>query len=116
MGLVDRKLKAAGVSSGAYGDEVAVERWKDEDGTPVLFVQSFSDDPAHPTSAMIPWKEMWDATQDHIKGRVAQVTPSVTRNYNGVDPYRRISGESTATRLARINREVKAGADPVKHR
>jgi len=115
MGIVDRKLKAAGVSSGAYGDEVVVERMKDDDGTPVLFVQSFSDDPAHPTSAIVPWKELWGAAQTHIAGRVAKVTPSTTRQYNGVDPYRRIPGESTADRLTRINREVKAGADPVKH-
>ena len=115
MGIIDAKLKTAGVKSGVYGDEVAVERFKDDKGRPLLFVQSFSDDPAHPTSAYVSWQELWDGKQKHIANRIAKPKRPASHNYNKVDPYRRIPGESTAARLKRINAEVKAGADPVKH-
>jgi hypothetical protein len=112
MGLIDRKLKATGAASGAYGNEVVVKRILDPSDKPMLWVESFSDDPAHPSHAIVSWQELWDATQKHVAGKVAKAKPPTGRRYNGVDPYRRIPGESAAARVVRMNREVNAGADP----
>jgi len=111
--VVDRELRRTGFADGADGDNYDVRRIRDSKGNVVLAVTPYDEDTGAATTALIPFS-MFKQQADTLRaGRVATVKPG--RAYSGVNPYRRVPGETGAQRVARINREVAAGADPVKH-
>lgn len=109
VGLVDSKMKEAGYDNGASGKEYELVRYQDERGNPAITVLA-SDDSGH-YSTVIRFSEMQAAARKRVQaGRAPN-----GRLYTGENPYRHIPGETGAQRIARINREVADGADPVKH-
>lgn len=117
--VIDRQLKATGFKDGVRGDNFDIRRIKDQQGRPLLAVTPYDDEDGAGTTALIPFS-MFKTEADTLRGgRVARGQRSYrgqgTAKYNGPDPYRRIPGEKGWERVARINREVAAGADPVNH-
>jgi hypothetical protein len=112
--VVDKKLKATGFSDGVKGDNFDIRRIRDQRGNMMLAVTPYDDEDGAGTTAVIPFSD-FKAEADRIRsGRVARGQSRTSAR--GINAYRRIPGESTAARLARINREVAQGADPVYHR
>jgi hypothetical protein len=108
---IDNRLKAAGFAGGANGNNYDIQRLNGPDGQPALFVSALDNDAGHAVMVTIKMADLKTAATQRVSASVAQGVPSA----KGADPYRRIKGESGMDRLARINREVAAGADPVNH-
>ena len=87
-------------------------RIKGTDGKPTLYVQAYDGREADPATVLITFNQL-SAQATKLK-QPAKAAPAMTSQYNDVDAYRRIPGESGIARLARINREVAAGARPTK--
>lgn len=112
-GLVDVMLKRSGFQQGASGDQYNIRWYRNADGQRTLFVQAYDDEGVESRSTMIP-ESAFKVYADEL--RAGKVRKPVDRtSARGLDPYRRIKGETGAQRIARINREVAAGADPVNH-
>lgn len=114
--VIDKRLKASGFSDGVSTDNMHIYRIRGEDGKPALTVQPETEDGPGPL-VVIPFDALKSEADTMRAGRVpaAQQRRNKAGQYNNVDPYRRVKGETGAQRIARINREVAAGADPVKH-
>ncbi|MCE7796549.1 lytic transglycosylase domain-containing protein [Sphingobium sufflavum] len=111
-GAIDSHLKAAGYAKGAFGKSYDIRRLQDpRTNSPAISVFTVNSDRAGVTQVIIPMSELKAAAAANVSARVARGVASA----KGVDPYRRIKGESGIDRLSRINREVAAGADPVNH-
>jgi len=110
--VIGNRMTKAGFAAGAKGDSYTVQRLRDEKNQPVLYVSAWDEGKAREVAVTIPFTEFQQAATDHVSGKVS--APTAGRIYSGIDPYRRIAGETGAQRLARINREVAAGADPAK--
>lgn len=113
---IDKGLKASGFSSGASGNNYEVQRIKDEHGNPALYVLAYDGHEADPIPTLISFKELKTAATALKQPKAAPAAVTHPSKYNNVDPYRYVKGESVVARLLRINREVDAGADPVKRR
>lgn len=107
--IIDRRLRAAGYSGGAGGSDYEITRYVDEHGKAAVSVLASDDNGYH--SAVVRAHELQAAASAFVKASRAQTG----KPYKGVNPYRRIPGESTAARLARINQEIKGGSDPIYH-
>ncbi|HEX7820495.1 MAG TPA: hypothetical protein VF463_07730 [Sphingobium sp.] len=94
---------------------IALIRIKDEHGNPALYVLAYDGHEANPVPALISFKELKTAAAVLKQPAAPKATVTHPNNFNTVDPYRRIKGEGNIDRLVRINREVAAGANPVKH-
>jgi len=103
--VIDKRLKAAGFAAGANGDNFDIHRVT-SDGKPYLAVIPYDDDTGAGTQVLIPFSEFKQAGDKLRAGRVAKVSGGVAAT--GLDPYRRIKGESGAARIARINNELTA--------
>lgn len=110
--VIDRRLKASGFADGVGGDNYDIRRIRGQDGKPMLSVIPYDEDEGAGTMVVIPLSEFQAEKDRLISGKVRAAQP---KTYNGVNPYRRIKGETGAQRISRINREVAAGADPVNH-
>jgi len=115
--VIDAKLKAAGYSTGAGGNNYDIYRVNDPNGRPALYV--LANDGGRMYSAVVSYTDMSTAAEaaaakSKAAGPFMQITPNKPRT--NVDINRRIPGETGAQRLARRNREVRDGADPLPRR
>lgn len=112
--VIDQRLKATGFKDGIDGDNFDVTRIKGPNGEQMLSVIPYDDETGAGKMVLIPMETFKDAARNTTSGRVAQGQPP-RKPYTGPDPYRRIKGETGYQRFKRINIEVKAGGDAVKH-
>lgn len=96
-----------------YGslENVAVLRFTGSDGKPMLSVSGFKR--GQEVTTIVRLDTIADIARTRRNNEVRRNQPG--GQYNGVNAYRRVPGETGLQRTARISREVAEGADPVNH-
>jgi len=104
--VIDTRLKANGFQDGVKGDNFDIRRIKDPKGQMILAVTPYDDDTGAGTTALIPFAMFKDKADSIRAGRVARGQAQLKPT--GLDPRRRIPGESSWERIKRINTEERA--------